>query len=136
MQQSRDSLEEKCGYFQCSLYSRIWVKIRSRSLNGRIYFLNRWTKSVLGTRFPHKQIISVPESKTVSASVYQDILYLKNEVESIRQSNNELKAANVELRADVAFLMDQNAKLMDQMEKLSNIDISSRTSDVSYQSKG
>ena len=83
-----------------------------------------------------RPIISVPEVKTVSASVYQDILYLKNEVESIRESNNDLKAANALLRTDVAFLMDQNAKLMDQMEKLSNIDISPKTSDVSYQSKG
>ena len=57
---------------------------------------------------------------------------MKNEVESIRQSNNDLKAVNDELRADVAFLMDQNAKLMDQMEKLSNIDISPRTSDGNF----
>ena len=78
----------------------------------------------------------LPQFKTVSASVNQDIAYLRNEVESIKQSNNDLKAANSELRADVAFLMDQNAKLMDQMEKLSNIDISPRTSDVNIQSKG
>ena len=102
------------------------------SMTDGYIFLNRRTKLVLGARFPHKWIICVPESKTVTASVYQDIVYLKNEVESIKQNNNDLKAANAELRADVAFLMDQNAKLMDQMEKLSNIDISPRTSDGNF----
>ena len=57
-----------------------------------------------------------------SASIYQDILYLKREIQSIKHSNNELKTSNSALQEDVAFLMDQNAKLMDQIEQLSNSD--------------